>query len=71
MIRPRRQAGAIGALVVAIGIFVLPAVAHAGSGDGYFYAKHTTPIPDGHGKASLKMGSRAECTASSKRPRAS
>lgn len=32
-------------------------VAEAGQGEGYFYAKHKTPIPDGHGKASLKIHS--------------
>jgi hypothetical protein len=38
-------------------VLALPASAQAGAGEGYFYAKHTTPIPDGHGKATLQIHS--------------
>jgi hypothetical protein len=44
----------LGSLVAAL---ILASSAQAGSGDGYFYAKHTTRIPDGHGKATLQVHS--------------
>jgi hypothetical protein len=42
--------------ICGIAVFLLGAgTAYAGFGEGYFYTKHGTPIPDGHGKATLKL----------------
>ena len=54
MDRLRYRIGAVGLATVAF-LLAGAGLAQAGSGDGYFYKKHKTPIPDGHGKATLKL----------------
>jgi hypothetical protein len=52
-IRKRPLVAAVGTLLGCLAFGAGPA--HAGSGEVYSYKKHETPIPDGHGKATMKL----------------